>query len=899
MSARKPKLKDLQEARQAGLDAARQALEEDRDGLKAARILSTAQDDIITNTFATLVSPILTQGITLDTAPFCLCATGGYGRGELAPGSDIDLLLIHDATAPQNLENAYTELLYLLWDMGLKVGHALRDIDDCISIAKDDPVSAAAMMDVRALAGNPMLANRLREALNAKTSARADRAFIAAKLAERDTRHIRQGSTRYMVEPNIKEGKGGLRDLQTLGWLARRLAPDSQDTRTALVHFLDDHSLRQYDQALRFMWTVRFWLHVTTGRAEERLSFDLQPELARLMRYRDTPAAERLMKAYFLKARDVGIMTRVFCAKLEMIAAKRAPTGLSRFFPQRRKTLKTRGFVTEAGRLDFYNKRVVSKDPVNLLRLYETADNIGQDIHPDALRTVRENLSRIDSAFRCDPIAASVFLDCLTDSRDPETLLRIMSESGVLGRYIPEYGHIVGRTQFNMYHRYTVDEHTLRAVGIVHDLLHKSPKHAPPWIPPIAKATQNHQALYLAMLLHDTGKGKGDQQIAGAIAAEQACTRLGLDGKHTRLVSWLVGNHLLMSDTAQQRDLGDPQTILDFAKIVQTPERLRLLLLLTIADISAVGPEVWNGWKDRLLRELFEATESLFRGKAARNLETLQQHSQTRADAARRAFSKACKDKAFAQHWIKVLGPSYWTAFEEQTIIRQGLWAAKLAQNKVHHGVFLEELPSNASTVLRILTDDTPGLFAKLCGAVCAAGGNIAGARIFTTRDGRAFDVFYIQDREGQPFGHNSPQALLRLKSLAEQVLQGKHLPQNTRQATSRRAAAFTVIPSVVFDNDASADQSVIETSGRDRQGLLYDLAQLLWQSRLHIHSAHIATYGARAVDVFYLHDQNGQKITNTRRRNVLGAKLTDVLQSESEKTPTPTFEQAVISERQ
>jgi [protein-PII] uridylyltransferase len=434
---------------------------------------------------------------------------------------------------------------------------------------------------------------------------------------------------------------------------------------------------------------------------------------------------------------------------------------------------------------------------------------------------------------------------------------------------------------------------------MVHDLLSKKPKNAPGWVPPIARATQNRTALYLDMLLHDTGKGKGDQQIAGAQAAITACTRLGLEDRQTNLVSWLVGNHLLMSDVAQRRDLGDPQTILDFAKIVQTPERLRLLLLLTIADISAVGHDVWNGWKDRLLHELYEATESLFRGKAGRSLETLQQVAKTRADVGRKAFLDACEDHDFAKTWVQTLGPSYWTAFEVSTLIAQGLWVARLAKAGGNSGIFLEELPSNASTVMRVLAPDGPGLFAKLCGAVCAAGGNIAGARIFTTDDGRAFDVFYIQDREGQPFGHNNPRALERLKTLAAQVLAGKPLPMTARTRASRRAAAFNVIPSVVFDNEASTHQSVIETSGRDRQGLLYDLAQVLHQSRLDIHSAHIATYGARAVDVFYVHEHNAEKITNTRRRNAIGAKLRDVLHNAQNDEDQSQIEQAVISERQ
>ncbi len=894
-----PKIHALKEARIKAVEMAREILLREGDGLAAARALSDAQDKIIIELFSALIVPHLGEQESLDNVPLCLCAIGGYGRGELAPGSDIDLLLLYDEYLPDEMGDVYTEMLYALWDIGLKVGHALRRPDECAKIATEDTVSATAIMDVRLLVGNDALVDKLHDKLKAKNNAKADRAFIAAKLAERDKRHARQGQSRYMVEPHIKDGKGGLRDLQTLGWLAKRLSPQHFNTRTAIAQYIDEQSLHQYDRTLRFLWTVRFWLHLIAERAEDRLSFDLQPELARAMGYRDTPAAERLMKSYFIKAGNVGMMTRVFCTQLEMIAAKRAPTGLSRFIPQRRKGLKTKGFVTESGRLDFINEKSILADPINLVRLFETADAIGCDIHPGALRATRRHLSLIKASFHNNPVATNVFFNCLSKSRDPETLLRIMSESGVLGRILPEYGQIIGRTQFNMYHRYTVDEHTLRAIGVLHGLLENTLENGPKWTASIANSIQHRRVLYLAMLLHDTGKGKGDQQIAGAQAASQACARLGLGAEETRLVSWLVGHHLLMSDTAQRRDLGDPHTILNFAQIVQTPARLRLLTLLTIADINAVGPQVWNGWKDRLLHELFEATESLYRGKMARNLETLQRDAQTRADAARKTFIGSCKDKGFAENWIKNLGSSYWTAFEDKAILRQGEWAASIALKTPKQGVFIGHVTSGDSTVMRVLTPDAPGLFSNLCGAVSAIGGNIAGARIFTTKDGQAFDIFYIQDHEGKPFGQNNTQALRRLDELAQQILIGEPLPQTTSQRASKRVAAFAVLPSVVFDNDASAELTVIETSGRDRQGLLHDLAHVLWQNQLDVRSAHIATYGARAVDVFYVREENGEKITCTGRINNLGAKLRDVLQVGQTTEQTASFGQTQVSERQ
>ena len=898
MSPPKPSVATLKAARAAALSEAKTLLDKSRDGLRAARHLSATQDRIIKDAFGALADANDDRG----RLPFCLCATGGYGRGELAPGSDLDLLLLHQGPAAADVEKAYADLLYLLWDCGLKVGHALRRPEDCAALAAADAVSATALMDVRVLAGNPALVKTLHEGLAHTYSARADRAFIAAKLAERDARHARLGDSRYMVEPHVKDGKGGLRDLQTLGWLTRRLAPEKKTAREALAVFLDPAALRRTDRALRFMWTVRFWLHLVAGRAEDRLGFDVQPELARVMGYRDTPAVERLMKAYYLKARDVGIITRMLCTRLEMLAAKRAPSGLSRFLPQRRKRLRAPGFVTEAGRLDFENGTIPAADPLALLRLFAIADASGHDLHPAALQLVRTHLGRIDARFRRDPAAAQVFLDCLDQARNPQSVLRVMGESGVLGRYIPEFGHIIGRTQFNMYHCYSVDEHSLRAVGIVHDLLNRkagSIQAELPWTVAIASAIENRRALMLAMLLHDTGKGKGDQQTTGAAAARRACTRLGLPAQEVNLVGWLVGHHLLMSDTAQRRDLGDPRTILDFANVVQTPERLRLLLLLTIADIRAVGPGVWNGWKERLLRELFETTQTLFRGKSTHSLQSLQERAHERAASAQKAFVEASTDKDFATHWVQTLGPSYWSAFSPQRLAQQGRWAADLSANGAPFGIMLEPLAEQGSTLMQVLADDAPGLFSGLCAAVCAAGGNIAGAQIFTTREARAFDVFHIQDRRGHPFGDGNPAALERLRALAHGVLRGEPLPKPAAVRPSRRAAAFAVLPSVVFDNDAASDLSVIEASGRDRQGLLHDLARVLRQSGLNIRSAHIATYGARAVDIFYVHERNGGKIANARRRQAIGAKLRDVLHAGMrDNQPSPPG-QARASERQ
>ncbi len=374
-------------------------------------------------------------------------------------------------------------------------------------------------------------------------------------------------------------------------------------------------------RAFDFLWAVRCHLHFATGRPEERLSFDLQPEIARRMGYGDrgdAPAVERFMRRYFLTAGEVGALTRAFCAKLEAEEAKNRPQGLSRFLtPKRpgRKALDTPGFHVEGGRLNVDGPQTFENDPVNLLRLFLLADRMDLDLHPDAFTLVTRRLRLITPKLRRDPEAVKAFLDVLARGRRTYQTLTLMNEAGVLGRFIPEFGRVVAQMQFNMYHSYTVDEHSLRAVGVIADIAEGRLEEDHPLSVQVMPLIADREALFLAMLLHDTGKGgTGGQEKAGARSARSACERMGLDRQRVELVCWLVEHHLVMSDYAQKRDVNDPGTVEAFARIVENPERLRLLLVITVADIRAVGPGVWNGWKGQLMRELYFSTERLFRG---------------------------------------------------------------------------------------------------------------------------------------------------------------------------------------------------------------------------------------------------------------------------------------------
>ncbi|MEM8920650.1 MAG: [protein-PII] uridylyltransferase, partial [Pseudomonadota bacterium] len=594
-------------------------------------------------------------------------AVGGYGRGVLAPSSDVDLLFIRSYKLTPWAESVIEYMLYALWDMGLKVGHSFRTLDECIKLAKTDQTIRTAILDRRFLFGDQVLATRLDARFDADVVAGKGADFVADKLRERNARHNRDGDSRYRVEPNIKEGKGGLRDLQTLFWLAKFIHGGRTLEEVLRNAAFTKADASAFQRAARFLWTVRCHLHYLTGRSEDRLTFDLQPEMAARMGYvakGGYSGVERFMKRYFLAAKDVGALTRILCAKLEADEQKK-PTGLMRFMPPPApKPLKAKGFVLDGGRLSIVGPEIFQSDPRNLLRLFKLADDEGVDIHPDAMSAARRNVSKLKASYRKDDEARALFLSAATSKRHPGVSLKLMNEAGVLGKYLPEFGRIVAQTQFNMYHHFTVDEHTLKAVETLNDIEIGEAKDLHPLSTELFPKLDHRRALYLAMLLHDTGKGQGDQQIEGAKAARAACRRLGLPKEEAELVAWLVGNHLEMSDTAQRRDISDPATIAQFAKLVGSVERLRLLLILTVADIRAVGPGVWNAWKGQLLRDLYFATEAALRGGRA-DEESVRRQLARRAEAARAELKASIGELPKALEGVE---DAYWVTFDQPTL---------------------------------------------------------------------------------------------------------------------------------------------------------------------------------------------------------------------------------------
>ena len=807
-----------------------------------------------------------------------LVAVGGYGRGELAPHSDVDLLFVMPYKLTPHSEQVVEYLLYMLWDLGLKVGHATRSVDECIRQANADMTIRTATLEARYLWGEQGLHDELRRRFQREVMTGSAVAFVEAKLAEREGRHSRMGNTRYVLEPNIKDGKGGLRDLHTLFWIAKYVY--RVDDVAALVErgVLTRKEALTFEKASSFLWSLRCHLHYLTDRPEERLTFDVQQEIGRRMGYTDhagTRGVERFMKHYFLFAKSVGDLTRIFCAAIEA-AHQRKPL-LERLPAIGFLRKDVDGFPVEGGRLTVAGEDAFKKDPVNLLRLFHSAQRHDLDIHPAALKLVTRSLRVINRKLRRDPEANRLFVEMLTSRKDPEQTLLRLNEAGVLGRFVPDFGRVVAQMQYDMYHHYTVDQHSIFAIGILHRIEAGLLKGEVPVASGVVHKVVSRRVLYLAVLLHDIAKGRGgDHSELGAEVAMNVGPRLGFSEEETETVAWLVRHHLLMSNTAFKRDIDDPQTIVDFVGVVQSLERLRLLLVLTVADIRAVGPKTWNGWKAQLLRDLYYRTEEMLSGGLT------SEGREARVAAAIGALKAELADwneADFDQH-VGRGTPSYWLSFDAVTHARHArlVREAEAAGDPLSIDTRIDSW--RAVTEVTVYTRDESGLFSRLAGAIALSGADIVDARIFTLANGMALDSFWIQDGEAKAV--DRPDKLAKLAVIIRRVLDGRDdmLAEFMRlpPAIPSRLSVFKVQPRVLIDNGASASHTVIEVNGRDRKGLLYDLTRALSAQKLQISSAKISTFGERAIDVFYVKDQFGLKIVNETRLKGIREALIEAL---------------------
>ncbi|MFU8777725.1 MAG: [protein-PII] uridylyltransferase [Roseovarius sp.] len=795
-------------------------------------------------------------------------AVGGYGRGEMAPHSDVDLLFLTPYKITPWAESVIESMLYMLWDLRLKVGHASRTIRDCLRLGGEDYTIRTALLENRFLAGEANLAQNLNTRLWNDLFKGTERAFAEAKLAERDARHEKQGE-RYMVEPNVKEGKGGLRDLQSLFWIAKYLHRVRDASELVALGMFTPEEFATFAKAENFLWAVRCHLHLITGRSNDQLTFDMQVEVAQRMGYADTAArrgVEIFMQEYFRHATAVGDLTRIFLTKLEADHHKAEPL-LQRLL-RRRKQLRA-GYAEVTGRLAIADEASFLADPLNLLRLFEEALRTGLLIHPDAMLMVTNNLTLIDEGFRNDPAAQKLFLDLLLKHGNPERALRRMNELGVLSVFIPEFEPIRAMMQFNMYHHYTVDEHIIQCISHLAQIERRELIEELPVSSTILKEGINRRVLYVALLLHDIGKGREeDHAILGARIARRVGPRLGLKPREVDTVEWLVRYHLLMSDMAQKRDIADPRTVRDFAKAVQTRERLDLLLLLTVCDIRGVGPGTWNNWKASLLRALYRQTRRAMEG----GLEDL--NREQRGSDAKRNLREALPDwdAKDLKHETSRHYPPYWQGLHVTAHVVFARLLHHLHDDEIAIDLAIDE--DRDATRACFALADHPGIFSRLAGALALVGANVVDARTYTSKDGFATAVFWIQDADGHPF---EADRLPRLRSMIQKTLKGEVVPREaikSRDKLKKRERVFRVPTHITFDNDGSEIYTIIEIDTRDRPGLLYDLTRTLAANNVYIASAVIATFGEQVVDTFYVKDMFGLKFHSESKRAALERKL-------------------------
>jgi [protein-PII] uridylyltransferase len=863
-----------------GREIARARLEARGSGLACARLISALEDELIGAIYDYVVRYVYVVDNPTFAERLAIIAVGGYGRGTLAPGSDIDLLFLVPYKQTPWGESVIEAILYILWDLRQKVGHATRSVAECMRQARADMTIRTTLLEARFILGNAELFSEFRESFDREIARSDTREFVSAKLAERDARVMHAGASRYLVEPNVKEGKGGLRDLNTLFWIAKYVYRVREAKELVAAGLFTAAELSLFERCEEFLWRVRCHLHFATGRAEERLAFDVQTTIARRLGYHDRSGlspVERFMKHYFLVAKEVGDLTAIVCAALEEKQAK--PRAIFERFLQpfrRRRSRAPQGdFIVDHDRISIVDADVFKRDPVNIIRLFWTADHHGLPLHPDALRAVTLSLRLIDANLRANKEANRLFLEILLSRNMTEITLRRMNETGVLGRFIPDFGKIVAMMQFNMYHHYTVDEHLLRVVGGLSDLeAGRMPEHQQ-LVDEILPTIVNRKVLYLGLLLHDIAKGrKEDHSLAGMEVARSLCPRLGFTPGETESVAWLVEHHLTMSSFAQSRDLSDRVTIENFAAIVQTMERLKMLFVLTVCDINAVGPGVLDAWKAQLLRVLYWETEVVLGGGHS----AVDRKSRVAAAKAElRAALPEWSDEEF-DAYAKRHYPAYWLKVDVARKLRHAELLREMNDASAPLATAVELDRTRGAVELTVVAPDNPRLLSIIAGGCAAGGANIVDAHIFTTADGLALDTIFFS--RAFDFDEDEMRRAGRIAGLIARALRGEVVVSEELRARAKAhlpTDAFSVAPEVVVDNSLSNVYTVIEVSGLDREGLLFELTNSISRLNLNIASAHIVTFGERAVDAFYVTDLTGAKIASPQRQATIKRQLLDV----------------------
>lgn len=787
---------------------------------------------------------------------FALIALGGYGRGELSPQSDIDLMFLHQGRKTADRAAAMTEaVLYLLWDVGFSVGHSVRGLGECISIAKEDIISRNSMIDARLLWGSRAIFDSLIERLDEEVFEKRKRELLDELLVEREARYNKFGNTACLQEPNIKETAGGLRDLHTLLW-ASRVAHGYSTLEDLVAHdIIPDRDAKAMEAAYDFLLRARNELHFMTGRKGDLLSLDLQPQAARNLRYEDgagQQASEIFMREYYLQAKR---LRRLCDAHLQRAATKEEK---KRWFSRARSAPAIGGFVMRDGLLDV--ETAAPLDGERMMLAFGYAQATGASLSANLQDAIQSSLPAVNRTFRASSEASDSFLKMLRTRGRVAAGLRMMHELGVLGKFLPEFGRITCLVQHDLYHRFTVDEHTLRTIEVLDELANSRSKSLDRYRNVYGQLADPAVA-HLALLLHDLGKGLGGGHTEkGLDIAERVCRRLQLDEAFTEQVCFLVRNHLLMSHIAQRRDLSDEKVVIDFAARVGTIENLNLLCLLTYADINGVGPAVWNEWKDTLVWELYTRSRAIISPdtEGGQDAELLKQR------IARMLLNEVDIDDVRTH--FNLLPAEYARTTPSQTIIEHIRLASGLNSRSVKTGWRVNT--QTRCTDLHLCARNRRGLFAKVAGALTSQGVNILSVHLNTRGDGVAIDTFRVRDTAGEPI--NDPMRWEQIDSALKRALTGeldveaavaKRLKSQSGSRFQKRKQLAAPKTRITWDNQSSDRSTILEVRTGDRLGLAYRIADTLASLDLDIVFAKVATEKHLALDIFYVTGADGQKL--------------------------------------
>ena len=800
-------------------------------------------------------------------APVTLVAVGGYGRGELHPHSDVDILLLTERADADGLRDFAENLLRFLWDMGLEVGHSTRSLRDCAREAKKDVTVATNLMEARLLHGDRALFARLRERTHADRLW-PSRRFFTAKWQEQLARHRYFDDTAYNLEPNVKDGPGGLRDIHTVVWVTQR------HFGTASLHdlvrrgFLRETEYRALVQGRNFLWKVRAGLHYLAGRREDRLLFDHQRALARQFGYRDRRgilAVELFMKQYYRTVKELQRLNEIL---LQHLQEKILSPAEARIQPINRR------FQARHAFLEVTHPKVFERSPFALLELFLVMQQRPKlkGVRADTIRLVRANLHRINAKFRRDLACRSLFMEILRQPRGITHELRRMNAYGVLGAYLPAFGRIVGQMQHDLFHVYTVDQHMLFVLRNVRRFAVPEFRHEFPFLSELMQRLVKPERLYLGALFHDIAKGRGgDHSVLGEREAEAFCRRHLLSEYDTRFVRWLVRHHLLMSQTAQRQDISDPDAVWRFAQQVGDPEHLDNLYLLTVADLRGTSPAVWNAWKGRLLSQLYSATTRLLRRGLAQPLDLEAHIADLKRDAQARLRDSGLPPERIERFWSD-LDADYFLPYDAESLA----WHARAIAGAAAADLPLVATrwsPELGGSEFLFYTPDREGLFVVLTAGFDRLNLSIMDARIHTLRNGFALDAFVVLDHAGQPV--TDPRALTHLQeAMRAQLLDPKPGRDLRGAPLSRTLKQFPIETRVHFAPSTKSNQTIMEVVAQDRPGLLYQVALALAHCHVNLVAAKVSTYGERAEDVFFVNTRQGQPLTDAEQMKCLETEI-------------------------